>query len=60
VIQLSGRFIYLDNFPGNQSVRINEAPLFIDGTMSEYVVCFQYFADWLASKHQKDQEQERV
>jgi hypothetical protein len=38
VIQLSGRFIYPDDFPGNQSVRINEAPQFIDGTTAEYVV----------------------
>jgi hypothetical protein len=29
VIHLSGRFVYLDNFAGNQSVRINEARLYI-------------------------------
>jgi hypothetical protein len=28
VIQLSGRFVYPDDFPGNQSVRINEAWLY--------------------------------
>jgi hypothetical protein len=27
-LHLSGRFIYQDNFSGNQSVRINEAPLY--------------------------------
>jgi hypothetical protein len=60
VIQLSGRFIYPGDFSGNQSVQINEAPLFIDGTTAEYVVCFQYFADWSAWKYQKDQEQDTV
>jgi hypothetical protein len=29
VIQLSGRFIYLDNISRNQSVRIYEAPLYM-------------------------------
>jgi hypothetical protein len=29
VIQLSGRFIYPDDFAGDQSVRINEARLYI-------------------------------
>jgi hypothetical protein len=29
VIQLSGRFIYLDDFPGNQSVWTNKVPLYM-------------------------------
>jgi hypothetical protein len=29
VIHLSGRFVYPDDFAGNQSVRINEARLYI-------------------------------
>jgi hypothetical protein len=34
---------------------------YIDGTTAEYyVVCFQYFADWSAWKHKKDQEKDRV
>jgi hypothetical protein len=34
VIHLSRRFVYLDDFAGNQSVRINEAPL--------YMILFKY------------------
>jgi hypothetical protein len=29
VIQLSGRFVYPDDFAGDQSVRINEARLYV-------------------------------
>jgi hypothetical protein len=33
VIHLSGRFVYPDDFAGNQSVRINEARLYYSITM---------------------------
>jgi hypothetical protein len=38
VIHLSGHFIYLDDFPGNQRVRINEARLYAQFSLFNRVI----------------------
>jgi hypothetical protein len=38
VIHLSGRFIYPDDFAGNQSVRINEAQLYTIMSFGHFMI----------------------